>query len=119
MFYPSESRDPAQQVIELLSNARRLSGLSLRQLATLAETSHATLSAYEHGRKVPSATTLLRIVQACNFALDFRLNKRIRHSDELDRGEELKQALLLAEQFPARMSKTLDAPIFAKLCDAE
>ncbi len=104
--------DPTQQVADLLTNARTQSGLSLRELAGLAGTSHPTLSAYEHGRKVPSATTLLRILAACNFTVDFRLTRRIRHADGLDRGEELRQALLLAEQFPMRVSKTIDTPAF-------
>lgn len=108
----SPSPELSQQVTDLLQAARARSGFSLRELAQLAETSHATLSAYEHGRKVPSVTTFLRILRACNVALDFRFSKRIRHVDGLDRGEELRQALILAEQFPARVSKQLGTPAF-------
>lgn len=106
------STAPSRQVIELLQRARAQSGFSLRELAQLAGTSHATLSAYEHGRKVPSVTTFLRILRACNLALDFQFSKRIRHADGLDRGEELRQALILAEQFPARVARSLDTPAF-------
>ena len=112
MEHRPEPSDPARQVADLLAGARRQSGFSLRQLAQLADTSHATLSAYEHGRKVPSVTTFLRILEACNTVVDFHLQRRIRHADGLDRGEELTQALILAEQFPSRVGKTLDAPVF-------
>jgi transcriptional regulator with XRE-family HTH domain len=54
--------------------ARRRAGLSLRQLARSARTSHSTLSAYESGKKVPSLATLARIVSAAGFALDLELS---------------------------------------------
>jgi transcriptional regulator with XRE-family HTH domain len=48
----------------VLRRARRRSRLTLRELAGRAGTSHATLSAYEAGRKVPTVATLDRIVRA-------------------------------------------------------
>lgn len=103
---------PTARVAHLLSAARQRSGFSLRELAALAQTSHTTLCAYEKGHKIPSATVLLRIVEACNLALDVSLVPRIRSVEGLDRGEELKQALLLAEQFPSRVSRRLETPPF-------
>ena len=95
-----------------LRDARERSGLSLRALARRAGTSHPTLLAYERGRKVPAATTLLRILEACGFAVDLTLSPRVRERDGLDRGEELRQVLELADQFPVRAARRLGAPRF-------
>lgn len=95
-----------------LRRARTQSDLSLRALAERAATSHATLAAYEQGRKTPGAATLLRILEACGYGIDIELSPRIRSRDGLTRGKELQQVLELAEQFPARISRTLDAPRF-------
>ena len=81
--------------------------MSLRELATRAQTSHSTLSAYESGQKVPSVDTLERILRAAGFALDLTLVPR-----GADRGRELEKVLALAEQFPARHAPTLDYPRF-------
>lgn len=101
-------------VAQRLSEARGRAGLTLRELAVLAETSHSTLAAYESGSKVPTTRTLLRILSAAGFAVDLELNRRWRGTpDTLPRGEELQQVLELAEQFPARHSRKLAYPIFA------
>ncbi len=96
----------------LLADARVRAGLSLREIARRAGTSHATLIAYERGRKVPSIVTFLRVLNACGFAVDFTLSPRIRWRDGLARGEELAQVLKLAAQFPARVSRHMDYPAF-------
>lgn len=106
------NRYPAENTTRLLIEARRRSGLSLRELARRAGTSHATLLAYEQGRKVPAITTWLRIMEAAGLAVDFHISRRIRERDGIDRGEELAAALRLAEQFPARLPRHLDAPRF-------
>src|SRR5437868_8086775 len=54
----------------LLARVRRAAGLSQDELARRAGTSRPTLSAYEHGRKSPSADTLERLVAAAGFELD-------------------------------------------------
>jgi transcriptional regulator with XRE-family HTH domain len=54
----------------LLRKVREASGLSQEELARRAGTSRPTLSAYEHGRKSPSADTLGRLVTAAGFDLD-------------------------------------------------
>lgn len=109
------SNPQAQVVTQTLLTAHQQSGLSLRELARRAGTSHATLSAYKNGVKVPSAVVFLRILEACSFAVDIELSPRIREQDGINRGDELKEALMLAEQFPASLSKTLDMPRFQKL----
>ena len=50
-----------------LRDARQRSGLSLRAAAKRAGTSHSTLSAYEHGGRMPSLNTLSRILEALDF----------------------------------------------------
>ena len=96
----------------LLREARAHAGLSLRELAGRAGTSHATLSAYELGKKIPSATTFLRILEACGNSVDIVLQRRIRESDGIPRGEELGSVLRLAAQFPTRVSRHLELPVF-------
>ena len=85
---------------ELVRTARRSSSLTQRALAKLAGTSHPTVARYEAGRIQPSLATLERLVEAAGYALDVRLERRIRSSNGLDRGEELMMALELAAQFP-------------------
>ncbi len=93
-----------------LQTARLRAGLSLRELAARAGTSHATLLAYEQGRKAPSITTFLRILEAAGFGVEIRLEQRIREKDGIPRGEELASVLKLAEQFPTRISKKMRFP---------
>ena len=95
-----------------LRRAREAAGLSLRSAAERAGTSHATLAAYESGRKTPGLNTYLRILSAYGYAADIELSPRIREVDGYARGEELEEVLALAEQFPARHAKKLPYPRF-------
>lgn len=95
-----------------LRSARLDAQRSLREIAARAGTSHATLLAYEQGKKTPSVATFLRVLDACGFAIDFHRSRRIRHSDGIDRGKELEAVLELAAQFPARHSRKLSFPRF-------
>jgi transcriptional regulator with XRE-family HTH domain len=92
--------------------ARQRAGMSLRELAARAGTSHATLSAYENGAKTPSVKTLERIVRAAGFALDLELVPRVDGDEPADRGQELEAVLALAALFPARHAATLPFPRF-------
>lgn len=94
---------------------RQRSGLSLRALARRAGTSHATLSAYESGRKVPSVDTLDRIARAAGFDLDVALEPRLDAEELADRGDELAAVLDLAEQFPARHRGQMTYPKFGPI----
>lgn len=96
----------------VIRSARRRTGLSLRALARRAGTSHATLSAYEHGAKSPTAATVDRIVRAAGCASDVSLTVRPPRSAR--RGEELEAVLHLAAQFPARHRQHLDLPAFGR-----
>lgn len=107
----ASSTDPAS----LLQSARIAAGLGLRALARRAGTSHATLSAYEKGTKTPTTATFIRILEAAGYALEFQLSPRVREAEGLDRGEELRQVLVLAGEFPSRPTPTLDYPVLKDL----
>lgn len=97
-----------------LRRARRASGLSLRALAARAQTSHATLAAYETGRVVPRVDTLDRILRAAGFAADVALSSRpdATVDQRTAKGEELRLALDLAAEFPARHRRGIARPPF-------
>ena len=100
-------------VPDLIVAARRSAGLTLRELAGRAGTSHSTLSAYETGRVTPSIDTLERVLDAAGLAIEIDTTRRIRRTEHLERGVELWMVLELAASFPARPRATLlDAPVF-------
>jgi transcriptional regulator with XRE-family HTH domain len=98
----------------VLRRARRRSRLTLRELAGRAGTSHATLSAYEAGRKVPTVATLDRIVRAAGFELVDELEPAVGGVDRAARGQELIDVLELASMFPARHEPELSFPRFGR-----
>lgn len=53
----------------LLTRARQDAGWSKAELARRANTSRTTVSAYEHGSKTPTLTTLERLVGVAGFEL--------------------------------------------------
>lgn len=79
----ADSRDSLnrERSASILRLARQQADVSLRELAVRAGTSHATLSAYEQGRKIPSMVTFMRILDACNQSVDCELSPRIREAD--------------------------------------
>ncbi|MEO8696371.1 MAG: helix-turn-helix transcriptional regulator [Acidimicrobiales bacterium] len=83
----------------LLRSARLQAGLTLRQLAAAAHTSHSTLAAYETGAKCPTVETLNRIVEAAGFRVETSLALRAESFDHAARGRELADVLELAEAF--------------------
>ena len=96
----------------LVRRARTRAGLSLRELARRAGTSHSTLSAYETGRKVPTVETLDRIVRAAGYVAGVDLEPDVGGPDRAARGRELVEVLELAAMFPARHAPTLEFPRF-------
>ena len=103
-----------RRVAATVRAARLRAGLSLRALAKRAATSHATLLAYEQGKKVPTATTFLRVIEASGNAVDLHIQPRVTERDGIPRGEELAAVLELAEQFPQRAARHLDFPKFGQ-----
>lgn len=100
----------------LIRSARLRAGRSLRQLAAAAGTSHATIATYERGAKVPTVATLDRIVRACGYEPHVTLTAAAGGASDVgrrERGQELYDALELADAFPARHAATLQAPRFA------
>jgi transcriptional regulator with XRE-family HTH domain len=98
----------------LLHQARRRAGLTLRTLAHRGGTSHATLVAYEHGRKDPTTSTLRRLLAAAGFEAAPGLRPSVSGVDPEARGRELAEVLELAAQFPARHARHLPGPVFGR-----
>lgn len=96
----------------MLRRARTGAALSLRELAARAGTSHATLSAYETGRKVPTVATLDRILRAAGVELSEELAPAPGGPDPTARGRELIEVLELSAMFPARHDPELAFPRF-------
>src|SRR3954463_16740276 len=89
----------------VVRRARARSRLTLRELAERAGTSHATLSAYESGRKVPTVTTLDRVVRAAGLVLGDELvapTVPAAPDEGAARGRLLIAVPALASLFPAR-----------------
>ena len=101
-------------VASILRTARMRAGLSLRELASRAGTSHSALAAYESGRTCPNVDTLDRVLRGAGFAVDVTLERRIGREggDPSARGSELVEALELAAMFPARHDPELRFPPF-------
>lgn len=97
-----------------LESARLAAGLSLRQLASRANTSHSTLHAYENGTKTPSIATYMRILDAAGFAADISISRRISEQDGISRGDELAAVLRLAAQFPSKVDKHMNFPVLSR-----
>src|SRR3954447_4809876 len=97
-----------------LREARRRAGLSQSELARRAETSQATLSAYESGSKAPSVATLDRVLSATGSRLVVapRAPSATEPSaKELSRRARTLLAVLeLAEELPTRHEPVLRFP---------
>lgn len=104
----------------LIRRARTDAGLTQQALAERAGTSQATLSAYEHQRKDPSAATLFRILAATGMRLTTTpAPVVVTPSREVlrERGRILDAVLELAEALPARHGEALTYPPLATLIE--
>ena len=97
-----------------ISEARRRAGLTQAELAERSGTSQATLSAYEHGRKVPSAETLGRVLAATGVRLATEPATRPVITPGGSRLERLASTLVevidLAAELPTRHARRLRYP---------
>ena len=101
----------------LLSTARHRAALTQAEMAVRAGTSQATVSAYESGRKQPSAATLSRLLAAAGWRLSLAPAARpvVQPSAEMlaEAGQVFEQALDLAEALPSQHSAELRFPRLA------
>jgi len=101
-------------VADTIRAARLDAGLTQTQLAERCGTSQATLSAYEHGRKTPSAETLSRILAAVGVRLATEPASRPVLTPGAGRlaqlAETFGQVIELAAELPTRHSPTLAYP---------
>lgn len=73
-------------------------GLTVRELARLAGTSHSTIVAYEQGRKIPRADTRDRLIEAAGFVVGGRGPRRVRHNAQgQPRDVELQEVIRMAD----------------------
>ena len=91
----------------LLREARHRAGLTIREVARRAGTSHSAVAAYESGAKSPNTTTLARIVEACGFSLRPQLVALAPFEDRRARAREIVRVLELAEVFPTEHRRTI------------
>ncbi len=98
----------------LLHTARKRSGLTLVELARRAGTSAATLSRYETSKVDPSGAVVARILAAAGYVAEVRLEPRMTGPRGGSRSDEVAAVLELAEEFPARHTATLEAPVFGR-----
>ncbi len=98
----------------MIRSARREAGLTQAELAARSATSQATLSAYERGRKVPSAATLERILAATGHALVIENGRRpVRTPSAASHARvarALHDVLELAAALPSKPAPTLRYP---------
>ena len=96
----------------ILRRVRQHAGLTLRELAVRARTSHSTLAAYESGRVTPTVSTFDRIIGAAGLTVDAAVRTKPYLGTTEARGRELAEVLDLAGGFPARHAATLEFPVF-------
>lgn len=101
-------------VASTIRAAREQAGLTQAELAQRSGTSQATLSAYEHGHKTPSADTFDRILAAAGVRLATEPAARAVVSPGSARlrslGETLTDVIELAAALPSRHAPTLRYP---------
>lgn len=91
----------------LLSEMRTQRRLSQAELARRSGVPRTAINAYESGRRIPTAATLLRLAEAC----DMTLRAQPRESVDLTANDRaLQEALDLAELLPSRRRAALRFP---------
>jgi transcriptional regulator with XRE-family HTH domain len=98
---------------QTIRRTRTQAGLSQSELAELAGTSQATVSAYESGAKEPSLSTLQRLLAATGQRLEVRETAPSSQPSRRElrrRGRILADVLGLAEALPARRRGRLGYP---------
>lgn len=94
----------------LISEMRTQCGVTQAALARRSGVPRTAINAYERGTRIPTATTLLRLAEACAVVL----TPTARPTLDLDRNAEaLEQVLDLAELLPTRPRKHLEFPALA------
>ncbi|HLN17217.1 MAG TPA: helix-turn-helix transcriptional regulator [Acidimicrobiales bacterium] len=95
----------------LLTEARRRSGLSRRQLARRGRTSASTLAAYESGASVPSVATLTRLLRAAGFDAQVSL-QGTGSAEDAERGAAIEALLVFTDGLPRAERGSLGYPVF-------
>ena len=95
----------------LLTEARRRSHMSRRELARRGHTSASTLAAYESGASVPSVATLTRLLRAAGFDSEVSL-RTAPIDDGRDRVDAIEALLAFTDALPRARRGPLEYPVF-------
>jgi transcriptional regulator with XRE-family HTH domain len=92
---------------DLVARMRQESGYSQAELARRSGVPRTAINAYERGHRTPTATTLVRLAEACGYTLSIRRRPTI----DLDsNARSLEQVLDLSEMLPRRQRDELTFP---------
>lgn len=91
----------------LLARMRAQSALSQAALARRSGIPRTAINAYEAGRRVPTATTLQRLAEACDLQLTLQPRPQL---DLASNARALEAALDLAQMLPVRRRAALSFP---------
>ena len=103
----------AVNAVLLLTEARRRSGLSRRELARRGGTSASTLAAYESGTSVPSVATLTRLLRAAGFEVEASLQRAL-PDDDRDRAAKIEALMAFTDALPRSARGPLGYPVFGQ-----
>jgi transcriptional regulator with XRE-family HTH domain len=98
----------------LVADARRARGLSQTDLARVSGIEQGNISAIENGRRVPSAATLHRLLNACGFELMAAAGKRVLVCPPPP-GDDLLDALLRPHDLDEPPIVTRDTPMAVRV----
>jgi transcriptional regulator with XRE-family HTH domain len=98
---------------DLIGKVRGLSGLTQAELARRTGMQSSVLSAYEHGRRQPSAAALVRIARAAS--LELELVPAVNRPADEHAGMILSNVLDLAGAMPFRPRRELEYPPLIRL----
>lgn len=91
----------------LIHQMRRERRLTQADLARRSGVPRTAINAYESGRRVPTATTLLRLAEACDVTIGFAPRREV---DLEAQAQTLEQVLDLAELLPQNPKSELRFP---------
>jgi transcriptional regulator with XRE-family HTH domain len=97
---------------ELITQARRRSGLSQAELARRAEMARPIVNAYERGRREPSVAAAERLLAAAGWRLV--IAPALRFPDPQRAARDLEAVLGLADAIPVRSRRGLEFPPFPR-----
>lgn len=88
---------------ERIREYRKQKGLTIHQLAEMTDISDVFMGTIEHGQKLPSLETFLRVVNALDISADVLLQEDVRHGTQFA-VDELTRAIHLLDDKQQRLA---------------